>query len=327
MKYIIWLIAVWTFIAVLANSGKNSFRSYSPSVYEGSTYKPSTYSPPNQFSYRGQDKSSKLRFKKTKKQVSKKHSSVSYYGEPNFPNWTNSRQFPVFDPERANNDIKKLMQEMSRQDRNIDNGSQANPWVNSDVEKTIRGYNSIFGNPNSSNVESGSFYSARSSSSSLFSNSPSNVYTSNSSSTGTETYVVNGTEYYKNETYSTTGKPKVKRNMAVRHQFLKRLGYDEVPEGYEVDHRIPLSQGGSDTPDNMQLLTIEQHTAKTASERSNISISGSTPSYYSTQTTSPTTYSLPSTTMPKSNPEIQTGPRGGKFYINSNGNKTYVRHR
>lgn len=34
-----------------------------------------------------------------------------------------------------------------------------------------------------------------------------------------------------------------------------------------------------------------------------------------------TTYSIPSTTSSKT---IYTGPRGGQYYINSNGNKTYV---
>jgi len=40
-----------------------------------------------------------------------------------------------------------------------------------------------------------------------------------------------------------------------------------VPEGYEIDHIKPVSQGGSDSLDNLQLLTKEQHKAKTKIER------------------------------------------------------------
>jgi len=32
--------------------------------------------------------------------------------------------------------------------------------------------------------------------------------------------------------------------------------------GYQVDHRVPLYQGGSDAPSNMQWLSTEQHKAK-----------------------------------------------------------------
>ena len=37
-------------------------------------------------------------------------------------------------------------------------------------------------------------------------------------------------------------------------------------EDYEVDHIIPISQGGCNCPENIQVLTIEQHTAKTKAE-------------------------------------------------------------
>ena len=36
--------------------------------------------------------------------------------------------------------------------------------------------------------------------------------------------------------------------------------------GWEVDHVTPLKCGGTDTPDNMQWLTVEQHKAKTKTE-------------------------------------------------------------
>jgi hypothetical protein len=164
----------------------------------------------------------------------------------------------------------------------------------------------------------------------------SNYWNTPSSSTGTggiysgntyttdDTYVQNGTEYYSNATYKTTGQPKVKRNMATRHKFLKEKGFDEVPEGYEVDHIIPLSQGGSDTPDNMQLLTKEEHRQKTARERAGTSHSSSTytpASYFSTPTTTASGLNF----SPSASPVIHTGPRGGQYYINDNGNKTYIK--
>ena len=35
-----------------------------------------------------------------------------------------------------------------------------------------------------------------------------------------------------------------------------------TPSGYQVDHIVPLCAGGPDTPENMQLLSIEEHKAK-----------------------------------------------------------------
>lgn len=49
------------------------------------------------------------------------------------------------------------------------------------------------------------------------------------------------------------------RDLAVRSEFLSSIGYEELPEGYEVHHIIPLSEGGSDTPDNMVLIYEEDH--------------------------------------------------------------------
>lgn len=45
--------------------------------------------------------------------------------------------------------------------------------------------------------------------------------------------------------------------------FLRSQGLTARPEGYEVDHIIPLCAGGADSPENMQLLTREQHREKT----------------------------------------------------------------
>ena len=140
-----------------------------------------------------------------------------------------------------------------------------------------------------------------------------------------ETYKIGSTEYYYNEYYSTTGKPLVKRNEANKMEFLRSRGYDKVPDGYEVDHIIPLSEGGTDDPSNMQLLTKEQHAIKTARERANRSNStySSMPSYNS-NTTQPSQFFFtpPSST---NNRIIHTGPRGGKYYINESGKKVYIK--
>ena len=140
-----------------------------------------------------------------------------------------------------------------------------------------------------------------------------------------ETYRVGSTTYYYNKYYSTTGKPMVKRSEANKTQFLETIGYDELPDGYEIDHIIPLSDGGTDDPSNMQLLTVEEHKRKTIKERNNRSKS----IYYKSYN-----YNSESINKYKSYPEpycnsdgkiIYTGPKGGKYYINKNGKKTYVK--
>lgn len=147
-----------------------------------------------------------------------------------------------------------------------------------------------------------------------------------------DTYKIDKTEYFTGRYYSTTGKPMVKRSDTNKREFLKSKGYDEVPYGYEVDHIIPLSKGGTDDPSNMQLLTKEQHATKTAKERANNS--NSTYSGYSTYKVNSTSSSTP---VYKSNntfsnsggtykgKTIHTGPKGGQYYINSKGNKTYIK--
>jgi 5-methylcytosine-specific restriction endonuclease McrA len=61
-------------------------------------------------------------------------------------------------------------------------------------------------------------------------------------------------------------KGRIIRSEAAKEAFLKSRGLKRVPPGYEVDHKIPLWAGGSDTPGNMQLLTKEQHKAKTKAD-------------------------------------------------------------
>lgn len=138
-----------------------------------------------------------------------------------------------------------------------------------------------------------------------------------------ETYKIGTTEYYYNQNYSTTGKPMVKRSESNKREFLRSRGYSQLPDGYEIDHITPLSEGGSDDPSNMQLLTIDAHKRKTANERGNNSSST-----YSTSVKDYTTTSTSnSTALPYTNSQgrtIYTGSKGGEYYINANGNKVYV---
>ena len=57
-----------------------------------------------------------------------------------------------------------------------------------------------------------------------------------------------------------------KRDPKVVERFLKKEGLKKIPKGKEVDHKIPLVDGGSDTVRNLQLLTEKQHAAKTERE-------------------------------------------------------------
>jgi hypothetical protein len=139
-----------------------------------------------------------------------------------------------------------------------------------------------------------------------------------------QTYTIGGTKYILGETYKITGKPKVERNSSARKEFLNNYGYEKVPEGYQVDHIVPLSKGGADQPYNMQLIPTKQHKAKTARERSSSTsfpeYSAPTTTYHSPSYKSTSSYNYNSTKT------IYTGSRGGQYYYNSNGNKTYIRN-
>ena len=67
---------------------------------------------------------------------------------------------------------------------------------------------------------------------------------------------VKGTEHIDSDDYA--------RDIAARDSFLRAHGFDSVPEGYEVHHIVPLCEGGADEPDNMILVTEEDHDSITA---------------------------------------------------------------
>ena len=56
------------------------------------------------------------------------------------------------------------------------------------------------------------------------------------------------------------------RDPKVVERFLEKHGLKKVPKGKEVDHKVPLEDGGSDTVRNLQLLTTKRHADKTARE-------------------------------------------------------------
>lgn len=57
------------------------------------------------------------------------------------------------------------------------------------------------------------------------------------------------------------------RDPAVRAEFLVQHGYDELPEGYEVHHIQPISEGGADSVENMILVSEAEHDEITAAHR------------------------------------------------------------
>ena len=59
----------------------------------------------------------------------------------------------------------------------------------------------------------------------------------------------------------------IERSVAARDAFLGLHGYDGVPEGWEVHHIVPLSEGGADSPENMILVKEDVHDAITAAHR------------------------------------------------------------
>lgn len=62
---------------------------------------------------------------------------------------------------------------------------------------------------------------------------------------------------------STDSEGRIIRSESAKEEFLKSRGLESVPEGHEIDHKIPLYAGGRDEPSNMQLVTKEERRANT----------------------------------------------------------------
>lgn len=57
-----------------------------------------------------------------------------------------------------------------------------------------------------------------------------------------------------------------KRKSSTKQKWLERHGYKKVPRGYVLDHKIPLSEGGTDTLWNLHLIKKSTHKKKTKKE-------------------------------------------------------------
>jgi hypothetical protein len=64
---------------------------------------------------------------------------------------------------------------------------------------------------------------------------------------------------------------KIIRSEEAKREYLKSIGKDSLPEGYQIDHKVPLYAGGCDCPENMQLLTTQEHKIKTKNDYMNYS--------------------------------------------------------
>ena len=60
--------------------------------------------------------------------------------------------------------------------------------------------------------------------------------------------------------------PKFKRKQETLQKWLELHGLKKIPKGYELDHKIPLSQGGTDTLRNLRPIKTKRHKIKTAKE-------------------------------------------------------------
>ena len=57
-----------------------------------------------------------------------------------------------------------------------------------------------------------------------------------------------------------------KRKPSTTRRFLKKRGLKKVPKGKQIDHKIPLSEGGSDSLRNLRLIKKKTHKQKTKQE-------------------------------------------------------------
>lgn len=80
------------------------------------------------------------------------------------------------------------------------------------------------------------------------------------------------TKYSSHYAHSTPGiardsRGRIERSSAATHAFKKQTGYPNGRPGYVIDHIVPLSRGGADSPSNMQWQTVSEAKAKDKWER------------------------------------------------------------
>ena len=54
----------------------------------------------------------------------------------------------------------------------------------------------------------------------------------------------------------------IARSPETRHEFMRETGYPHGRPGYVIDHIVPLTRGGADSPSNMQWQTKADAKAK-----------------------------------------------------------------
>lgn len=64
-----------------------------------------------------------------------------------------------------------------------------------------------------------------------------------------------------------TNHGRVKRSARAKHEFIEKSGYPHGRPGYVIDHVVPLSRGGADSPGNMHWPTKADAKAKEKWER------------------------------------------------------------
>ena len=57
-----------------------------------------------------------------------------------------------------------------------------------------------------------------------------------------------------------------KRKTSTTKRFLEKKGLKKVPKGKQIDHKVPISEGGSDSLRNLWLIKKKTHKRKTKAE-------------------------------------------------------------
>jgi hypothetical protein len=78
---------------------------------------------------------------------------------------------------------------------------------------------------------------------------------------------VESTKPYSREDRNPSALQPSERTKSAKEKFLALRGFKRLPPGYKVDYIVPLSQGGRDAPENMQLVPETPPEEKTAGKQ------------------------------------------------------------